>query len=127
MRAAGMCKASEERDTGMFVVGDVAGTASFIRGGWASYVLSATRCDRLRRGERAMDEREQENSTTCHDGIRLILLMMNIALHYLDEPASSSPRTASSVAFGYRIFLNFFLTLLYPPPPPSPCQLQLSP
>lgn len=74
-----------------------------------------------------MDEREQENLTTCHDGIRLIVLMMNIALHYLDEPASSSPRTASSVAFGYRIFLNFFFTLLYPPPPPSSCQLQLSP
>lgn len=43
MRAAGIYKASEERDTGMFVVGDVAGTASFIRGGWASYVLSARR------------------------------------------------------------------------------------
>lgn len=30
MRAAGICKASEERDTGMFVVGDVAGTAALL-------------------------------------------------------------------------------------------------
>lgn len=30
MRAAGICKASEERDTGMFDVGDVAGTAALL-------------------------------------------------------------------------------------------------
>lgn len=30
MRAAGICKASEERGTGMFVVGDVAGTAALL-------------------------------------------------------------------------------------------------